>query len=121
MIKELKDDTPDTLKFVTNMPLHKKGDKSENSNYRPIALLPVINKIFERIICNRIQYFLDCNKINDKEQYGYKRNIGTNNAILRFSHEITEYLDEGIAYSHLYGQCFIIEIDFNLSIGLYCY
>ena len=90
-------DYPDTLKYATIKPLHKKGDKSDISNYRPIALLPVINKIFERIICNRIQYFLDSNKINDKEQYGYKRNIGTNDAILRFSHEITEFLDEGNA------------------------
>lgn len=60
---------PDSLKFATIKPLHKKGDKNDISNYRPIALLPIINKIFERIISNRIQSFLESKNINDKEQY----------------------------------------------------
>jgi len=86
---------PDSLKFATVKPLYKKGDKNIVSNYRPIALLPVINKIFERIISNRILSFLDSMEVNDKEQFGYKKHIGTNEAILKFSHDVSKYLDSG--------------------------
>ena len=40
---------PEIFKSAIVIPIHKKGDPSEISNYRPISLLPVISKVLERI------------------------------------------------------------------------
>ena len=85
---------PDSLKFATIVPIFKKGDVNDIKNYRPIALLPIINKIIERIILNRLQCFMEKAEVNDNEQYGYKKNIGTSDAIQKFCHDITTYLDK---------------------------
>ena len=41
---------PDSLKIARVIPLFKSGDRNDITNYRPISLLPVISKIFEKLI-----------------------------------------------------------------------
>jgi hypothetical protein len=41
---------PDQFKLATVIPIYKKGSKSVVSNYRPISLLSVFNKILEKLI-----------------------------------------------------------------------
>ena len=45
---------PDIWKRLNICPIHKKGDKQIINNYRPVSLLPVCGKIFERIIFNSL-------------------------------------------------------------------
>ena len=40
---------PDALKVADVMPVFKKEDPNNKANYRPISLLPIISKIFERV------------------------------------------------------------------------
>ena len=49
---------PDCLEIAKVFPLHKSGDKSIPSNFRPISLLPTIAKIFEKLLQRRIISFL---------------------------------------------------------------
>ena len=49
---------PDIRKRSNIIPVHKKNDKQLVKNYRPISLLPIFGKIFEKIIFNKISYFL---------------------------------------------------------------
>ena len=50
---------PDQLKISKVIPLYKAKDQTILSNYRPIALLPSISKIFEYVLLERItNYFL---------------------------------------------------------------
>ena len=45
------------------IPVHKKNDKQLIINYRPVSLLPIFGKIFERIIFDNIYRYLDTNKL----------------------------------------------------------
>ena len=49
---------PNELKIARVIPLYKSGDKSDITNYRPISLLPVLSKIFEKLIHSRLTKFL---------------------------------------------------------------
>ena len=53
---------PDALKVSKVIPLYIKGDESNLSNYRPIALLLSISKIFEKAILTQLTLYLEDNK-----------------------------------------------------------
>ena len=47
-----------------HVPVHKKGDKQMSRNYWPVSLLPICDKIFERLICNSlVEFFIKINLI----------------------------------------------------------
>ena len=48
---------PSCLKEVDVTPIHKKGKKDKKENYRPISILPVLSKIFERIMFIQMSAF----------------------------------------------------------------
>ena len=50
---------PEKCKVAKLKSLYKKGSKLEPKNYRPISLLSLISKIFEKIVHNKTQTFLD--------------------------------------------------------------
>jgi hypothetical protein len=62
---------PERSKFSLIKPIHKIADKSSPSNYRPISLLPVFSKIFEKVIHKRLFDHLDNNVILNEHQYGF--------------------------------------------------
>ena len=45
---------PDKLKTAKVVPIFKKGDRSRASNYRPISLLSVFDKLLEKLMYNRV-------------------------------------------------------------------
>ena len=49
---------PENLKIAKVIPFFRNQNKDDPSNFRPISLLPIIGKIFERIILDRIQNYL---------------------------------------------------------------
>jgi hypothetical protein len=54
---------PNHLKISIVKPLHKKGDKSNMSNYRPVSLLTTFSKVIENYMHNRISHYLKANNI----------------------------------------------------------
>lgn len=72
---------PEQLKIAKVVPVHKKGCNMDPNNYRPISLLPVLSKIFEKIIKIRLNKHLNRNRILNHRQFGYRQSIGTRNAI----------------------------------------
>ena len=59
------------LKSVDIIPVHKKGDKTDKRNYRPVSVLPVVSKIFERISQKQIGIYME------KSPYlcGYRKRV----------------------------------------------
>ena len=52
-------------------PISKKGDKQNIQNYRPVSLLPICGKIFERLIFNEMFIYFSANKLISKNQSGF--------------------------------------------------
>ena len=50
---------PDSLKNGDVIPIHKKEEKTNKENYRPVSLLHAISKLFERDMYNQILSYID--------------------------------------------------------------
>jgi hypothetical protein len=66
---------PNRLKIAVVKSLHKKGDKSNISNYRPISLLPTFSKVFEKAVYNRLNQHLHTNNILVPEQHAFRKGM----------------------------------------------
>ena len=84
---------PDIWKKSNIIPVHKKNDKQFVNNYRPISLLPIIGKIFEKIVFNRIYNFLADENILNHNQSGFRLSYSCVNQLLSITHEIFEAFD----------------------------
>ena len=80
---------PNHFKHATVVPVYKKrGDRRSVNNYRPIAILPFIGKIFEKCIFNRIVDFTTTNNIISPYQFGFTKGRSTQDAIFLLSEKI---------------------------------
>jgi Reverse transcriptase (RNA-dependent DNA polymerase) len=88
-------DVPDDWKRANVSAIHKKGDKKNPANYRPVSLTSNIGKIMERIIKDEIVQLLERNQSIRDSQHGFrsKRSCLTN--LLIFMEEVAEQLDSG--------------------------
>ena len=53
-------------------PIFKEGDKADCSSYRSISILPVVSRIFEKLIYNQLYDYLDPNKLLSSRQSGFR-------------------------------------------------
>ena len=83
---------PDIWK-KSNIPVYKKNDKRLVNNYRPISLLPVFGKIFEKIIFNKIYKFLSEEKLLNPNQSGFRPSDSCINQLIEITHEIFKAFD----------------------------
>lgn len=86
---------PMRLKSATIIPLFKKGERSDKGNYRPIALQPVILKVLEKLVKNRVTIFLDQFNILSSHQHGFRSFMSTETAMLEFLNFINTKLNHG--------------------------
>ncbi|XP_065683341.1 uncharacterized protein LOC136096115 [Hydra vulgaris] len=56
------------------VPLFKKGNKLDPTNYRPVSLTSIVGKVMERIIKDHMMVFLIENNLISKEQHGFVNN-----------------------------------------------
>ena len=84
---------PTTWKKANIIPAHKKGDKQYVNNYRPVLLLPVFGKIFEKLIFNEIYSFLDREKLLNTNQSGFWPFDSCVNQLLTITQEIFSAFD----------------------------
>lgn len=80
---------PDRLKIAKVTPIHKAQSKSLVSNYRPISILPVFSKIFEKVLHTKISNFMNKNKLLNEQQYGFRKNHSTELALTDILDDIT--------------------------------
>ena len=64
---------PDELKLANVLPLYKNGDPYVFNNCRPVSLLNVLSKVFEKVMYNRLIEFLEMYKILVNQQFGFRK------------------------------------------------
>lgn len=84
---------PSKLKKANVKPIHKKGDKLNVNEYRPVALLVILSKVFEGVMSSRLRSFLTTNCILANEQFGFRKGSSTTDAIFDMTEFVTEALD----------------------------
>ena len=84
---------PDELKLANITPIYKTGDNSLINNYRPISILSVFSKVFEKIMYNRIIKFVNKNKILYECQFGFRESYGTSLALIYLVDKLCQALN----------------------------
>ena len=74
---------PESWKTARVTPIFKEGDKSEPSNYRPISVLPVLTRLFEKLIFSQLYKYLNDNNLLSQEQSGFRTLHSTVSCLLK--------------------------------------
>ena len=78
------------------VPVYKKGNHQYVKNYKPVSLLSVFSKIFEKLIYNAMfKHFLDKNLIFSN-QSGFKPGDSCINQLIAITHDIFKRFDHGL-------------------------
>ena len=64
---------PDSWKVARVTPIFKGGDKAEKSNYRPISVLPIISRLFEKLVFDQLYQHMKENRLFSPDQSGFLR------------------------------------------------
>ena len=86
---------PRELKLARVIPIYKSSSKQSISNYRPISILTFISKVFEKILYNHISQYMDRNDTICSNQFGFRKNHSTQQAIITLINKITSDVDSG--------------------------
>ena len=82
--------------------MFKKGDRSQPSNYRPISLLSIFDKLLEKLMFNRLISFLERNSILYNYQFGFRKNHSTSLALIDVVDNIYRNLDASLTVVGIY-------------------
>ena len=82
---------PDCLKSAIVIPIFKKGNTENLNNYRPISLLPVMSKIFEKVLNAQLTEIIENGYIDDN-QFGFRKAHSTEDALIKFADRVQKEL-----------------------------
>lgn len=91
---------PKAWKISRVTPIHKGGDRSDVSNYRPIAVLSVFGKLYETILNARIVQQIDI--YLDDSQHGFRSGRSTATNLINFVDYVTGKMDVGMQVDAAY-------------------
>lgn len=82
---------PDHWKQSIMVPIPKNSNPLYLNNLRPISLLPLPGKLFEKIIHTRLSNYFENNSLFCKNQGGFRRGMDTTHTI----YELVDYVNNG--------------------------
>lgn len=86
---------PEKGKLAIIKPLHKKDDPHTPGNYRPVALLPSVSKILEKVVCNQLLTFIESKNLLFPNQFGYQKGKSTKLALINFVNKCIDAMEGG--------------------------
>ena len=84
---------PTELKLANVIPLYKADDAFLFNNYRPVSLLCVISKVFEKVMYNRLIDFLETFAILNNYQFGFRKMHSTYMALMNLMNRLISSLE----------------------------
>ena len=79
---------PTSWKRANIIPVHKKDSRQTKNNYRPISLLPIFGKIFEKLLFDTIYKHLCDHSLITPNQSGFHPGDSTINQLLSITHTV---------------------------------
>ena len=74
---------PSTWKKSKIIPLHKKDDHLNPKNYHPVAIVPILSKILERLVFNQLVTYLTENNLLHPNHHAYRAEYNTTTAMIQ--------------------------------------
>ncbi len=74
---------PESLKIAKLIPIYKTANVGSVANYRPISLLQLLNKIFEKLLYIRLNHFLENCNIISQNKFSFRKAKDTQRATLK--------------------------------------
>ena len=84
---------PDKWKMSNVCPIHKKESKNLKENYRPISLLPILSKMFDKVIFAFLYDYFIQNLLLTRCQSGFIKGDSCVNQLLSITHDIHKNMD----------------------------
>ena len=87
---------PASFKTSKIVPIFKKGNKEDITNYRPISLLSPLAKVLEKLMTVRLKAFFQRNNALTDKQYGFRSHHSTELALLEFAQNVLNNMNNKI-------------------------
>ena len=97
---------PSPWKHSLVQPVPKKGDRSNPSNYRPIALSSAIAKVFESLLNSHFLTHLETHHLLSDHQYGFRKARSTGDLLSYLTHIWSSSLRD-------FGESFVVALDIS--------
>lgn len=85
---------PSEWKIAKILPIHKSGDSSCPSNYRPISITCTSCKILEHIILKSLTEYVEKNAVLHSNQHGFRRGLSTVTQLVETLHDLANGINE---------------------------
>ena len=84
-------------------PIPKGGDSTNAGNYRPISVLPIVSKIFEKVVYEQLNTYFEQNNILSEHQYGFRKHTSPVQALLNH----IQFMHDSIAWGNFVISVFL--------------
>lgn len=105
---------PASLKLAKLHPIHKSGSLRDIDNFRPISLLPTLNKVVEKIMAVQLTEHLESSGILSDSQSGFRKGRSCEQAAANFLKDVSECLDGN-------SSCVAIYLDLRKAFDTVCH
>ena len=99
-------------KLISNItPVSKTGSRNQKQNYRPVSILPIASKTFEKILSNYLYIYFE--HIISKFQSGFRNGFSTQHCFLLMIEKLKETADIDQSFG-----AFLTELSTEADLGM---